>query len=191
MTSVLTLEAPSLRRLASYAAALRGGWSPNTTRDVTREQLVRIELDPADFIAAVFRRGGRIELPGGLVVERLPDLVRWIVVDDAFVGSINLRWQEDAAGRPVTDLPEHVLGHIGYTVLPGCEGRGHATAALRLILVEAHDLGLPFVEMVCDEANSASRRIIEKNGGVFLERFFYERYGPQPRLRFRIGLPSA
>ncbi|MET0606665.1 MAG: GNAT family N-acetyltransferase, partial [Beijerinckiaceae bacterium] len=47
-------------------------------------------------------------------------------------------------------------------------GRGYATEALRLILPVARELGLPFVTITCDSDNYASRRVIEKNGGVLV-----------------------
>ena len=44
---------PDLAHLPGYAAALRAGWSPNTTRDVSGEQLAAIAADPAAFVAGL------------------------------------------------------------------------------------------------------------------------------------------
>lgn len=181
------LRQPSRMLLPAYAAALRAGWSPNNSRDVSGEYLVRIEQDPDEFIAWLLRPGEMIRLPDGLEVRRLPDRLRWIVAldqqGDPLVGSISLRWQEGT-----TALPEHVLGHIGYTLLPAHRGRGYGTQALALILDEARDVGLTQVEITCDPDNHASRRVIEKNGGVFVESFVNPRYGAEPHLRFLIRL---
>ena len=66
--------------------------------------------------------------------------------------------------------------------------RGYGTQALALILDEARDVGLAQVEITCDPDNHASRRVIEKNGGVFVESFVNPRYGAEPHLRFLIRL---
>lgn len=191
---IVSLHAPGRDVLPAYVRALEAGWSPNTMRNVAPEHLAAIAADSDAFLAGLNGRGGRIRLHDGSEVERLPDVIRWIIANDQpdspFVGHINLRWQEDEAGRPVTELPPHVLGHIGYSILPAHAGRGYASAALAAILVEARSLGLPFVEITCDSSNAASRRIIEKNGGRFVESFVAPFYGPGERLMYKIELQS-
>lgn len=191
---IVSLHAPGREVLPAYVRALEAGWSPNTMRNVAPEQIAAIAADPDAFLAGLNGRGGRIRLHDGSEVERLPDIIRWIVANDRperpFVGHINLRWQEDAAGRPITELPPHVLGHIGYTVLPEHAGRGYASAALAAVLAEAQAIGLPFVKITCDSGNAASRRIIEKNRGRFVESFVAPFYGPGERLMYKVELQS-
>jgi predicted acetyltransferase len=93
-------------------------------------------------------------------VKRLPSRVFWI--DDGEVsGYLNLRWQ------PGTDaLPPYCLGHIGYAVVPWKRRRGYATGALALVLPVAREVGLPRVNITCNEDNEPSRRVIVANGGV-------------------------
>jgi predicted acetyltransferase len=193
-SSIVTLHEPGRDVLPAYVRALEAGWSPNTMRNVAPEQLAAIAADPDAFVAGLNQRGGTIRLHDGSEVARLPDMIRWIVATDRperpFVGSINLRWQEDASGKPVTELPAHVLGHVGYTILPQHAGRGYASAALTAVLVEARTVGLPFVKITCDAGNAASRRIIEKTGGRFVESFVAPLYGPEERLMYRIDLQS-
>lgn len=188
MPARVSLQIPDRSLLGAYEAALRGGWSPNTTRDVAPEQLAAIAADPEAFLAGLRGGPGRIRLPDGREVDRIPGPTRWIVAEDRperpFIGSINLRWQEDAAGRPILALPEHVLGHVGYTILPAFAGRGYATAALAAMLGVARQAGLAEIIVTCDAANRASRRVIEKNGGRLLESFVAPLYGPGERLRF-------
>ncbi|CAN7218746.1 GNAT family N-acetyltransferase [Bosea sp. LjRoot90] len=194
VSKIVSLHAPGRDVLPAYVRALEAGWSPNTMRNVAPEQLAAIATDSDAFIAGLNGRGGKIRLHDGSEVARLPDMIRWIIAADQprrpFVGSINLRWQEDDAGRPVTELPSHVLGHVGYTILPSQAGRGYATAALAAVLAEAHAIGLPFLKITCDTRNAASRRIIEKNGGRFTESFVAPFYGPEERLMYRIDLQS-
>jgi len=59
---VISLETPRLTALPAYAAALATGWSPNTTRDVSGEQLAALRENPEAFIANLNRRGGTIRL---------------------------------------------------------------------------------------------------------------------------------
>jgi len=190
MAARVTLRVPDRQQLGAYETALRGGWSPNTTRDVAPEQLAAIAGDADAFLAGLLARGGRIRLNDGSEVDKIPDRTRWIFAQDRsgkpFVGSINLRWLEEPEGRPVEALPPHVLGHVGYSILPAFAGNGYATAALAAMIGEAREIGLPRIVITCDAGNHASRRIIERNGGSLVETFTAPLYGPEPRLRFSI-----
>jgi predicted acetyltransferase len=57
-------------------------------------------------------------------------------------------------------------GHIGYSVRPSRRGQGHASRAVALAVRRSAELGLEQVLVTCDEDNEASRRTIERNGGV-------------------------
>jgi len=160
---MISLEVPGLATLPAYAAALATGWSPNTTRDVSAEQLAALRADPEAFLAALNRRGGgTVRLGNGVEVPRLPGCERWIW-DGEFCGRINLRFMEGTEA-----LPAFVSGHIGYAVVPWKRRRGYATEALRLMLPLARAEGLSGVEITCDADNEASRRVIVANGGVLL-----------------------
>lgn len=159
MTIKLTLIEPDATALPGYRAALLRGWSSNTTRDVSAEELARLDADPAAFVAQMRHPTGPITLPDGTQVPRLPGCIRWLW-DGEFCGSINLRHQP---GTP--ELPPHVSGHIGYAVVPWKQRLGYGTAALAQMLPIAAASGLPWVDLTCDLDNAASARIIETNGG--------------------------
>ena len=157
----ISLIKPSLDRLPGYVAALKAGWSPNTTRDVSGEQLAEIQTNPDEFLRGLTEHEGRtVTLGDGSKVPRLPGPVLWIW-DGEFCGAVNLRFVPGTL-----DLPPHVSGHLGYAVVPWKRGRGYATRALALLLPVARGLGLPSVLVTCDAGNVASRRVIEANGGV-------------------------
>ena len=104
----------------------------------------------------------------------------WMVEDDPeahVVGRISLR-------HTLTPWLLEVGGHIGYAVRPSARGRGYATQALGLMLPVAAAHGIDPVLVTCDDANVASRRVIEANGGVLED----NRNG---KLRFWIPTTSA
>jgi predicted acetyltransferase len=179
---------PAAAHLPSYVDALRRGWSADTVRGAAaaQEELERIDRDPAAFLASLVDReakGPPVKLPDGSTAARIPGWRRWMW-DGEFCGSIGLRWQPGTSA-----LPPHVLGHVGYAVVPWKQGRGHATLALRLLLDEARAEGLDVIDLTTDPHNIASQRVIQANGGVLLERFVKPAaYGGAQGLRFRIAL---
>ena len=177
---------PAERYLPGYVAALERGWSPNNLRpEAGRDELEQIAKDPVRFLEELVDREGKgapIKMPDGTVVPRLPGYRRWLW-DGEFCGSIAFRWQ------PGTNtLPPYCLGHIGYGVVPWKQGRGYATQALKELLSEARAEGLTYVEITADPANIASQRVIQANGGVFVERFTKAHFEGTAELRFRIEL---
>ena len=179
---------PTLNELPAYVDALHRGWGPDNTRVKASadEQLERIKRDPIAFVNSLDDPDGKgppVTLPDGSRVQRLPGFNRWIW-DGAFCGSINFRWQSGGA-----ELPPHVLGHIGYSVVPWKHGRGCATQALKLLLPECRAQGLAYVELTTDPDNIPSQKVITSNGGKMIERFTKAAaYGGKEALRWRIDL---
>jgi predicted acetyltransferase len=99
----------------------------------------------------------------------------WVVDDDQVVGRISLR-------HALTPWLVEVGGHIGYAVRPTARRRGVATRALALMLPVAAARGLDQVLVTCDTTNTASRKVIEANGGVLED----ERNG-----KLRFWIPTA
>src|SRR5262249_44136118 len=133
-----------------------------------RDELQRIADDAPGFLAGLVDLdpvGRMLTLVDGTRVPRLPGYRRWMW-DGEFCGSIGLRWQ------PGTEaLPPYCLGHLRHGGVAGKRGRGYATSALREVLVDARERGLRWVDLTTTPDNLASRRVIEANGGVFVEEF--------------------
>jgi predicted acetyltransferase len=184
----MQLVVPALEHLPSYVEALNRGWSPDNIRGraAALDELAEIEKDRQAFVARLVDReakGAPVTLPDGSTRPRLPGYRLWMW-DGEFCGSIGLRWQ---AGT--SELPEWVLGHIGYAVVPWKSRRGYGTLALAQMLENARAEGLEYVEITTDLDNDGSRRVIERNGGVLVGRFRKAaHYGGKESLRYRIDL---
>lgn len=83
----------------------------------------------------------------------------WWVEDNEYLGRVIIRHR-------LTELFARIVGHIGYDVRPSARRSGHATAMLEAALPLAAVLGLDPVLVTCDVTNEASRRVIERNGGL-------------------------
>ncbi len=146
-------------------------------------------MDPAGFVASLVDRdavGPPIRQPDGSLTPRLPGDRKWMW-DGEFAGTINLRWQPGTH-----DLPPHVLGHIGYSVVPWKRHRGYAIAAVASILEDARAEGLTEVEITTDHDHLGSQRVIERNGGVVVARFAKQgANGAIPSLRYRVELTDG
>lgn len=185
---MIELTTPTVDRLPHFADALRRGWSPDSLRGriAAEEALAAIEADATGFVARqtdLEAKGSPVTLPDGSQVARIPGRHFWIW-DGEFCGSLGLRWQDGTSA-----LPAHVLGHVGYAVVPWKRRRGCATAALAAVLPYARAQGLAYVEVTTDPDNLASQRVIRANGGVLIETFTKPAaFGHAAGLRFRIPL---
>lgn len=81
-------------------------------------------------------------------------------VGDTIVGRVSIR-------HTLNDFLARIGGHIGYGVVPSHRNRGYATEMLRQALPVASAIGIDRVLITCDDNNPASRRVIEKNGGIY------------------------
>jgi predicted acetyltransferase len=141
-----TLVTPTTDVRVSY---LVGEQADMVHRGSGTEWLAAASRDFATFVAD--RQGVR---------ERwgVPSEVFWFVSGEYYLGSLVIRH------RLIADQGG---GHIGYHVVRPWQGRGHATAMLRQALVKAAELGISPALLTVAPGNHASRRVIEKCGGVF------------------------
>jgi predicted acetyltransferase len=86
------------------------------------------------------------------------------VVAEKVVGLLQIR-HRTGHGR---DMPPEGASHIYYQIEPEYRCRGCASAALALAKEEAKTIGLSEILVTYAESNTASRRIVEKNGGEYV-----------------------
>ena len=99
-------------------------------------------------------------LPEGWVT----DSTLWLVKDDKTVlGRTSIRHR-------LTPTLEEKGGHIGYYIRPSERGKGYGILILALTLEKARELCLERVLVTCDDDNTASAKIIEKNGGKLADK---------------------
>ena len=107
-----------------------------------------------------------VNLPDGLV----PASTFWLVRKDEVFGVCNIRH------RLIEKLRDFG-GHVGYSIRPSERNKGYGTLMLKLMLGKARELGIDRVLVTCDKGNTASQRVILKNGGVLESESYSEQAG--------------
>lgn len=99
------------------------------------------------------------------VPNNLVPSLQFVLVDkhQSILGMINLRLE-------LNEYLSNVGGHVGYSILPTVQGMGFGKQQLALLLPIAMNHGLSRLLLTCHEENIASRKIIEANGGRFIDR---------------------
>lgn len=95
----------------------------------------------------------------GLESYQVPQTIYWLLIDGRPVGYGKLR-------SYLTEGLRKIGGHIGYSIMPFERGKGYGTIILKELLKEAKKKDINETLLTCNEDNTASRRIIENNGGT-------------------------
>lgn len=163
------LSRPTVRVRQSFLAAMaefraegRGSAEDDSMIGSELREFTRHWSTPAGFASYVdWLRNQNLEnspRPNGHV----PSTTLWWIQDDAYLGRLAIRHR-------LTPYLRDFGGHIGYDVRPTARRRGHATAMLTAALPVAHHLDITSALVTCDVDNVASRKVIERNGGVFAD----------------------
>lgn len=161
----IALIEPMFRLAADFQALSREHLADGDTR----------YEDAARNVAAFIQRcqdhaAGR-NLPEGWV----PQSTFWLVRgDERILGCSRLRHE-------LTPFLSQEGGHIGYDIRPSERGKGYGNLLVKLTLGKAREVGLREVLVTADEANPASWKAIERNGGRREEGRFTGRGGPMRR----------
>ncbi|MBR5948810.1 MAG: GNAT family N-acetyltransferase [Clostridia bacterium] len=96
----------------------------------------------------------------------------WLVDDEKehFIGEVTIR-------HALNDALMQSGGHIGYGIRYSEWNHGYGTVMLALALKKAEELGIPTVQITCNDDNLASARVMEKNGFVLIDKVFVSEDG--------------
>lgn len=119
--------------------------------------------NPYEYLAEVEKYRSKDKLPEGKVLATQLLCVR--SSDNRLVGMIQIR-------HYLNDYLEKYIGHIGYSVRPSERGKGYGTWILKNSLIYCSELGIGRIILCCDKKNIVSKKIIEKNGGIFEDEVF-------------------
>jgi predicted acetyltransferase len=154
---------PTARLAPSFTEALREftAEDPDVANSWTGMVIDRFQRAGPDWVAAYVEAelGWRTVPPAGFV----PVTTLWWADGETYLGRISIR-------HHLNDALIEIGGHIGYDVRPSARRRGHSTAMLAAALPRAAALGIDKALITCDESNIASRKVIERNGGVLEDR---------------------
>jgi predicted acetyltransferase len=169
------LARPSVAYKDSYIAALREYQRVDDKNPPWHYHKLQEEFE--EFIE--MRRAKETNPPAGYV----PQSEYWLIVDGVYAGEIRLRHR-------LSERLKQFGGHIGYEIRPSMRRMGYGTLQLELGLQIAKDeLGLSEVLITCDDDNIGSQRIIEQNGGEFIDRVDNNR--DSLTRRYRIDLTQS
>ncbi|VVJ15372.1 Uncharacterised protein [Amycolatopsis camponoti] len=155
----VALADPAPRHHRSFLDALAEYHREGLHTDLRPELLA----EPAAFarwVEEMREAGLRGEAPFGR--DRVPHRILWWADGDDYLGRVRLNLR-------LNDELTEFGGHLGYDIRPAARGRGHATTLLRASLLVAREAGLDDVLLTCAPENHASRRVIERNGGVLAD----------------------
>lgn len=102
-----------------------------------------------------------------LLSGRVPHTMLYAFVGEQIVGRLSVRHHlnENLSKRG---------GHIGYAVAPAFRKKGYATQIVQQGLEYCRSLGLTELLVTCSDENTPSIKLIEKFGGVLIEKSWDE-----------------
>ena len=88
----------------------------------------------------------------------------WLIIEGGiYAGELDLR-------HFLNEDLRRFGGHIGYNIRPSLRRRGYGRLICRLGIAAARARGIGDILITCADDNIASRKIIEANGGVLLDK---------------------
>ncbi len=80
--------------------------------------------------------------------------------NNEIVGAIGIRWKQ-------VPILMSYGGLIGYSIRPTQRGKGYASEMLKMALDKFKNTNIENILITCKDFNLASKKVIEKNGGVY------------------------
>lgn len=159
MINKIELVKPSTKYEASFLEAVKeyDNWQGFKTLGVEACQGITHDNLP-NYIKMCEDCALGLNLQEGFV----PETYLWLIIDDNYAGSVNIRHNID------TEILSTWGGHIAYQIRPSYIGKGFAAPMLaKAIEYAANTLNLEKVMISCDEDNIASKKTIQKVIPIF------------------------
>lgn len=153
MSSKLRLVLPNKKYLESYIEAYKE-YKDNNVRAYDLYNPFKIDI---------FKKYEDYRLGRNLPNNYVKATYLWLVNDTDFIGEVSIRHE-------LTPSLLRFGGNIGYGIRYSYWNKGYGTLQLKLALEYAKNLGLEKVLITCNDDNFASARVIEKNGGIFIDK---------------------
>ena len=95
----------------------------------------------------------------------------YLVIDNnVIIGVLNARWEKVMTLMLFGGL-------IGYSIRPKYRGKGYANEMLKLGLEKFKEKNINEIPISCKDFNIASKKVIEKNNGIFERQYYNEDEG--------------
>lgn len=89
----------------------------------------------------------------------------WLIDNNEFIGRISIR-------HTLTPYLQKYDGNIGFEIRPTKRKLGYGSIILGLGIDKIKSIGIDKIFVMCKDNNIASIKIIEKNGGILLDRYY-------------------
>jgi ribosomal-protein-alanine N-acetyltransferase len=149
---------------------------PFKNLETERLLLRRVTVDDADEMFLLRSNPDSMKyVPRPLAESREDALQHIAMIDSKIEDNTGINWAITLKGNPkfigiighYRIQPENYRAEIGYMILPEYYGKGIATEAIKATLAYGfEDMSLHSIEAVIDPENTASERVLQKNGFV-------------------------
>ena len=147
-------------------------------KNLETERLLLRRVAESDYPEIMELRGNPETMkyiPRPLVKTKEDAINHFKMIDDKIESNEGINWAITLKGNPkligiighYRIQPENYRCEIGYMILPENKGKGIVTEAIKVVLKYGFDdLQMHSIEAVIDPENTASERVLQKNGFV-------------------------
>lgn len=151
-------------------------FSPFPNLETERLLLRRVSNDDVNEIFAIRSDAETMKYIPRPLVENLQEAQAHIdMINDKIENNEGINWAITLKGNPkligiighYRIKPEHYRAEIGYMLHPEFHGKGYVTEAIeKVVAFGFNNMKLHSIEAIIDPENSASAKVLEKNGFV-------------------------
>jgi predicted acetyltransferase len=184
---VISLVKPCQKLLQSYTEAIEEGSFCNMALGgFADDPVATIRQDGDAYIRKINDPAPRaVKTQNGSEFSLTDHELLWITDGRRFIGTVSLRYAGDS------EILDEYGGHVGLAIRPALLNRGFgvkaAQQAWKLAGKLVSEKGLARIRVSCSPANTASKRLIEHNGGKLIRRD-EDVHGTGPNLLYEIVL---